>query len=61
MKRILGSILVLLSLVFVLGIAGCGGSEEQGPMEEAGEQADEAMEEAGDAMENAGDAVGGDN
>jgi len=39
---------------FMLGAAGC---EQDGPVEEAGEEVDQALENAGDAIEDAADEV----
>lgn len=41
--------------LFALALAGC---ENEGPMEEAGENMDQAVEDAGDQMEQAGDEMG---
>ena len=38
-----------------LGISVGGCDRQEGPLEEAGENADEAIEEAGDELEDAGD------
>jgi predicted small lipoprotein YifL len=44
----------LLAAILGLGIAAC---EREGPMEEAGEEADEAVEDAGEAAEDAGESM----
>lgn len=47
-----------LFLAFFMAVAlgiGAVGCEQEGPMEEAGEEVDEAVEEAGDAVEEATD------
>ena len=40
------------ALLLPLALAAC---EEEGPLEEAGEQADEAIEDTGEAVEDAGE------
>ncbi len=42
------------ALLLPLTLAAC---EDEGPMEEAGEQADEAVEETGEAVEGVGEEV----
>lgn len=49
-KNLFFALFMFLSLG--IGVLGC---EQQGPMEEAGEEIDEAVEEAGDAVEEATD------
>lgn len=48
----------LFALLFALGgsamLTGC---EDQGPLEEAGEEIDDAVDDAGDAIEDAGDDI----
>ena len=43
------------TLLLPLMLAACAVEEEQGPLEEAGEQADEAIEDTGEALEEAGE------
>lgn len=42
----------LLASTFMLGLTAC---DDQGPLEEAGEEVDEAVEDTGDAIEDATD------
>ncbi|UEX77895.1 hypothetical protein [Sediminicurvatus halobius] len=42
----------LLASALLLALSGC---DDQGPLEEAGEDADDAVEDAGDAVEDATD------
>lgn len=44
----------LLAVLLALGVAAC---EDEGPMEEAGENADETMEDAGEAVEDMGESM----
>lgn len=46
---------LLAALLAVLMLGGIAGCEDQGPMEEAGENIDEGIDEAGDEMDEAGD------
>lgn len=48
MKRLIASLFA----TSIFALAAC---EEQGPMEEAGEDMDEATDDAGDAMDDASD------
>lgn len=54
MRRTLFAALITLCCAGFVTLVGC---EEEGPLEEAGEQMDDAMDEAGDAIEDAGDEV----
>jgi len=45
----------LLASALMITLSAC---EEQGPLEEAGEEIDDAVEDAGDAIEDAADDVG---
>lgn len=45
------------TLIFFLTLFALAACEDQGPMEEAGENIDQGVENAGDAAEDAGDDV----
>lgn len=49
--------LVLLAFCLVLALPLVGCAEEQGPLEEVGEDLDEAVEDATDAVEDIGDEI----
>lgn len=59
MRRIqsLGPKTVLTALVLGLSAPVLAACEDEGPMEQVGEQMDEAGEESAEAMEEAGDAI----
>jgi predicted small lipoprotein YifL len=52
MKKILKQLLLVLTAIAVLGLAGC---KEKGPMEKAGKAVDKAAEKTGDAIKEAAD------
>lgn len=51
MKR---TLLLLLTLIFTLGMAGC---DNEGPAEKAGKKIDQTVEKAGEKIEQAGDTI----
>jgi len=57
MKSVLRKLVVMLTVAMlaVTTVSFVTGCEDQGPAEQAGEQADEGMEEAQDTAEEAGD------
>ncbi len=56
MKKILKRLLLVLSAVAVLGLAGC--DNDKGPMQTAGEKTDNAVETAGHAVKGAAEKTG---